>query len=103
MITLNNRCGTCFVLAFKTKYMNLVKTLEGGLKNPASLALLQEAIKLINSKPPKAEKKGKGHTEIIKKIQHISGKAMSVTLTPLSEHYMKRFVRIARIFPQNDG
>jgi hypothetical protein len=54
--------------------MNLVKTLEGGLKNPASLALLQEAFKLINSKPVKAEKKIKGHSELFKKIQHISGK-----------------------------
>ncbi len=62
------------IYTIKTNDMNLVKTLEGGLKNPASLALLQEAFKLINSKPVKAQKKAKGHTELFKKIQHISGK-----------------------------
>jgi cell wall-associated NlpC family hydrolase len=36
-------------------------------------------------------------------IHSTSGKAMSVTVTPLSEHYKKRFVRIARIFPQIDS
>lgn len=35
-------------------------------------------------------------------IHSTSGKAMSVAVTPLSTHYMKRFVRISRIFPQND-
>jgi hypothetical protein len=62
------------IYTIKTNDMNLVKTLEGGLKNPASLALLQEAFKLINSKPVKAEKKVKGHTELFKKIQNISTK-----------------------------
>ena len=35
-------------------------------------------------------------------IHSTSGKAMSVAVTPLSTHYMKRFVRVSRIFPQND-
>lgn len=39
---------------------------------------------------------------IINFIHSTSGKAMSVVVTPLSEHYKKRFVRVARIFPQND-
>jgi hypothetical protein len=36
-------------------------------------------------------------------IHSTSGKAMSVAISPLSTHYMKRFVRISRIFPQNDS
>lgn len=39
---------------------------------------------------------------IINFIHSTSGKAMSVAVTPFSEHYKKRFVRVARIFPQND-
>jgi cell wall-associated NlpC family hydrolase len=35
-------------------------------------------------------------------IHSTSGKAMSVAITPLSDHYKKRFVRVGRIFPQND-
>lgn len=35
-------------------------------------------------------------------IHATSGKAMGVTITPLNAYYKKRFVRIARIFPQND-
>jgi len=35
-------------------------------------------------------------------IHSTSGKAMGVTVTPLNAYYKKRFVRIARIFPQND-
>ena len=35
-------------------------------------------------------------------IHSTSGKAMSVAVSPLSTHYMKRFVRVSRIFPQND-
>jgi cell wall-associated NlpC family hydrolase len=35
-------------------------------------------------------------------IHSSSGKAMGVTVTPLNEYYKKRFVRISRIFPQND-
>ncbi len=39
---------------------------------------------------------------IINFIHSTSGKAMSVAVTPLSEHYKKRFVRVGRIFSQND-
>jgi cell wall-associated NlpC family hydrolase len=35
-------------------------------------------------------------------IHATSGKAMSVTTTPLSKYYMSRFVKVIRIFPQND-
>ncbi|HKP31925.1 MAG TPA: C40 family peptidase [Chitinophagaceae bacterium] len=35
-------------------------------------------------------------------IHSTSGKAMSVVVTPLSDHYKKRFVRVGRIFPQNN-
>lgn len=35
-------------------------------------------------------------------IHSTSGKAMGVTVTPLNEYYKTRFVRIARIFPQNN-
>jgi hypothetical protein len=40
---------------------------------------------------------------IINFIHSTSGKAMSVAVSPLSEHYKKRFVRAGRIFPQNDN
>jgi cell wall-associated NlpC family hydrolase len=36
-------------------------------------------------------------------IHSTSGKAMGVTITPLNAYYKKRFVRVARIFPQNDA
>jgi cell wall-associated NlpC family hydrolase len=39
---------------------------------------------------------------IINFIHSTSGKAMSVAITPMSDHYKKRFVRVARVFPQND-
>jgi cell wall-associated NlpC family hydrolase len=35
-------------------------------------------------------------------IHSTSGKAKGVTITPLNAYYKKRFVRIARIFSQND-
>lgn len=35
-------------------------------------------------------------------IHATSGRAMSVTITELNEQYKKRFVRISRIFPQNE-
>jgi cell wall-associated NlpC family hydrolase len=35
-------------------------------------------------------------------IHSTSGKAMSVTISPLNEQYQKRFIRISRIFPQNN-
>jgi len=40
---------------------------------------------------------------VINFIHSTSGKAMSVTVSPMSEHYRKRFVRVARVFPQNDN
>lgn len=39
---------------------------------------------------------------IINFIHSTSGKAMSVAITPFNENYKKRFVRVGRIFPQND-
>jgi hypothetical protein len=41
-------------------------------------------------------------SNIINFIHSTSGKAMSVAISPLSDHYKKRFVRVGRIFPQND-
>lgn len=35
-------------------------------------------------------------------IHSTSGKAMSVAVTPFNDHYKKRFVRVGRIFPQNN-
>jgi hypothetical protein len=35
-------------------------------------------------------------------IHSTSGKQYGVTVTPLNKYYLKRFVRIARIFPQNE-
>ena len=35
-------------------------------------------------------------------IHSTSGKAMSVAVTSFNDHYKKRYVRIARIFPQNN-
>ncbi len=35
-------------------------------------------------------------------IHSSSGKAMGVTITPLNDYYQSRFVRVTRIFPQND-
>jgi cell wall-associated NlpC family hydrolase len=35
-------------------------------------------------------------------IHSTSGKAYSVTVTPLNDYYMSRFVKCIRIFPQND-
>lgn len=35
-------------------------------------------------------------------IHSTSGKAMSVAITPFSDHYKKRFVRVGRIFSQNN-
>lgn len=35
-------------------------------------------------------------------IHSTSGKAYGVTITPLNEYYQGRFVKVVRIFPQND-
>lgn len=42
------------------------------------------------------------NTDTLKFIHATSGKAMSVTVTPLSSYYQSRFVKTIRIFPQND-
>ena len=39
----------------------------------------------------------------LKFIHSTSGKAYSVTITPLNDYYKGRFVKTIRIFPQNDG
>jgi cell wall-associated NlpC family hydrolase len=51
-----------------------------------------------------------GHMGIIvtagEKMEFIhspSGKQYSVTITPLEKYYMSRFVKVIRVFPQNDG
>lgn len=42
------------------------------------------------------------NTDSLRFIHSSSGKAMGVTVTPLNKYYQSRFVRVARIFPQND-
>ena len=42
------------------------------------------------------------NSDTLRFIHSTSGKAMGVTITPLSEYYQRRFVRTLRIFPQND-
>jgi cell wall-associated NlpC family hydrolase len=36
-------------------------------------------------------------------IHSTSGKANGVTITPLNTYYMSRFVKVVRVFPQNDS
>lgn len=42
------------------------------------------------------------NTDTLRFIHSTSGKAMSVTVTPLNEYYKGRFVKTLRVFPQND-
>lgn len=42
------------------------------------------------------------NSDTLQFIHATSGKAMSVTVTPLSKYYMGRFVKTIRVFPQND-
>ena len=42
------------------------------------------------------------NSDSLRFIHSTSGKAMGVTITPLSKYYMTRFVKVIRIFPQND-
>lgn len=42
------------------------------------------------------------NTDTLRFIHSTSGKAMSVTVTPLNKYYLRRFVKTLRIFPQND-
>ena len=41
------------------------------------------------------------NSDTLQFIHSTSGKAMSVTTTPLSDYYKSRFVKVIRIFPQN--
>ena len=41
------------------------------------------------------------NSDTLKFIHSTSGKAMGVTVTPLSKYYQSRFVKTIRIFPQN--
>ncbi|ANE53449.1 hypothetical protein SY85_11890 [Flavisolibacter tropicus] len=43
------------------------------------------------------------NTDTLRFIHSTSGKAMGVTITPLSKYYRSRFVKTIRIFPQNDS
>lgn len=43
------------------------------------------------------------NSDTLQFIHSTSGKAMGVTTTPLNGYYKKRFVRVARIFPQNNA
>lgn len=42
------------------------------------------------------------NADTLKFIHSTSGKAMGVTITPLSSYYQSRFVKTIRLFPQND-
>ncbi len=42
------------------------------------------------------------NADTLKFIHSTSGKAMGVTITPLSSYYQSRFVKTIRFFPQND-
>jgi cell wall-associated NlpC family hydrolase len=42
------------------------------------------------------------NTDTLRFIHSSSGKAMGVTVTPLSKYYQSRFVKTIRIFPQNN-
>ncbi|MDQ3681516.1 MAG: C40 family peptidase [Bacteroidota bacterium] len=41
------------------------------------------------------------NSDTLKFIHSTSGKAMGVTITPLSDYYKRRFVKTIRIFPEN--
>lgn len=43
------------------------------------------------------------NTDTLRFIHSTSGKAMSVTITPLNSYYMGRFVKTIRVFPQNNS
>jgi cell wall-associated NlpC family hydrolase len=42
------------------------------------------------------------NTDSLRFIHSSSGKAMGVTVTPLNQGYLKRFMKVIRVFPQND-
>jgi cell wall-associated NlpC family hydrolase len=41
------------------------------------------------------------NTDTLRFIHSTSGKAMSVTITPVNKYYLNRFVKTIRVFPQN--
>lgn len=41
------------------------------------------------------------NSDTLRFVHSSSGKAMGVTLTPLNKSYLKRFVKVIRVFPQN--
>jgi len=43
------------------------------------------------------------NTDTLRFIHSTSGKAMSVTITPLNKYYLGRFVKTIRVFPQNNS
>ena len=43
------------------------------------------------------------NSDTLRFIHSTSGKAMSVTITPLNKYYLGRFVKVIRVFPQNNG
>jgi cell wall-associated NlpC family hydrolase len=43
------------------------------------------------------------NADTLRFIHSTSGKAMSVTTTPLNKYYLTRFVKVIRVFPQNNG
>lgn len=43
------------------------------------------------------------NTDTLRFLHSTSGKAMSVTTTPLNKYYLTRFVKVIRVFPQNNG
>jgi cell wall-associated NlpC family hydrolase len=42
------------------------------------------------------------NTDTLRFIHSSSGKAMGVTITPLNQNYLRRFVKVIRVFPQNN-
>lgn len=42
------------------------------------------------------------NADTLKFIHSTSGKAMSVTITPLNKYYLNRFVKVIRVFAQNE-
>jgi cell wall-associated NlpC family hydrolase len=42
------------------------------------------------------------NTDSLRFIHSSSGKAMGVTITPLNQRYLQRFMKVIRVFPQND-
>lgn len=78
-----------------------------GKEIPVSNAKRGDIILFTGTNP---EEKFVGHmgivvsnTDTLRFIHSTSGKAMSVTITPLNSYYMGRFVKTIRVFPQNNS